>query len=46
MKTKTLTPRLGEDERALYPDLESEDLKQTVAFAARAVDQREIALAS
>ncbi len=30
----------------LYPDLEMEDLRQAVAFAARAVEEREIALAS
>ena len=30
----------------LYPDLEIEDLRQAVAFAARAVEEREIALAS
>lgn len=30
----------------LYPDLEMEDLRQAVAFAARSVEEREIALAS
>lgn len=30
----------------LYPDLEMEDLRQTMAFAARSVEEREIALAS
>ena len=29
-----------------YPDLETEDLRQAVAFAARSVEEREIALAS
>ena len=30
----------------LYPDLEIEDLRQAVAFAARSVEEREIAIAS
>jgi len=30
----------------LYPDLELEDLRQAVSFAARSVEEREIALAS
>lgn len=29
-----------------YPDLEKEDLRQAIAFAARSVEEREIALAS
>ena len=29
----------------LYPDLEMEDLRQAVAFAAQSVEEREIALA-
>ena len=38
--------RSFEEVLRLYPDLEIEDLREAVAFAAQSVDEREIALAS